>query len=306
MSKERWKPDGNRDGDKRRDWWRTMSTEADGGAGTRRDRWREDERESSLLGRRDRWKEGGDATDARRADRWAENLSTPRDPVESRRAPPSERRSDPANRETNYEGRRDSKWNTRWGPEDKEKETRREKRSEFEKEGEGYRDRQHINSSRNENEREADASSRDRWRPHSITARSKGEMPPLSITPPKTAPGFGTGRGRGDSTPSGFSVGRGRANFPGSGPLHGSFPSIGSPPSVDRGDAGAGFRYPRAKLLDIYRKCSSSFSNRKLPEGFIEVPQLTQAEPFEPLAFFTPDMDEEVMSNFMKHVCCVV
>lgn len=295
VSKERWKPDGNRDGDKRRDWWRTMSTEADGGAGTRRDRWREDERESSLLGRRDRWKEGGDATDARRADRWAENLSTPRDPVESRRAPPSERRSDPANRETNYEGRRDSKWNTRWGPEDKEKETRREKRSEFEKEGEGYRDRQHINSSRNENEREADASSRDRWRPHSITARSKGEMPPLSITPPKTAPGFGTGRGRGDSTPSGFSVGRGRANFPGSGPLHGSFPSIGSPPSVDRGDAGAGFRYPRAKLLDIYRKCSSSFSNRKLPEGFIEVPQLTQAEPFEPLAFFTPDMDEEAI-----------
>eukprot|EP00250_Pteridium_aquilinum_P006220 c16183_g1_i2 orf=183-5522(-) len=301
VSKERWRPDANRDADKRRDWWRTMSTETDGGVGTRRDRWREDERESSLLGRRDRWKEGGDAADSRRADRWAENSSTARDSVEGRRAPLSDRRTDSASRETNYEARRDSKWNTRWGPEDKDKETRRERRSEFEKEGEVHRDRQHSNSSRNENDREADAASRDRWRPHSITPRSKGEMPPLSSTPPKSAPGFGVGRGRGDGTSSGFAVGRGRANFSGSGLLHGTFSSIGSPPGLDKGDASPGFRYPRAKLLDIYRKSNVSFSSRKYLEGFIEVPQLTESEPFEPLAFFTPDMDEEaVLEGILK------
>ncbi|KAI5082783.1 hypothetical protein GOP47_0002526 [Adiantum capillus-veneris] len=295
VSKERWRPDSSRDGDKRRDWWRTLATEGDGSAGNRRERWREDERESSLLGRRDRWKEGGDTTE-KRADRWAENSSAA---AESRRTPLSERRSDSASRETNYETRRDSKWNTRWGPEDKDKETRRDKRLDFEKEGEGHRDKQHPSSNRNENDREADASARDRWRPHSITARSKGEIPPpLSSTPPKAAPGFGIGRGRGDTTSAGFAIGRGRAGI---NPVHGTFSSIGSPPGVERGDGGSGFRYPRAKLLDIYRKCSVSFSDKKYPEGFIEVPQLTQADPFEPLAFFTPDMDEEaVLEGILK------
>ncbi|MCO5601431.1 hypothetical protein L7F22_055552 [Adiantum nelumboides] len=301
VSKERWRPDSSRDAEKRRDWWRTMATEGDGSAGNRRERWRDDERESSLLGRRDRWKEGGDNTD-RRADRWTENLSTARDPPESRRTPLSERRSDTTSRETNYETRRDSKWNTRWGPEDKDKETRRDKRLDTEKEGEGHRDKQHPSGNRNENDREVDASARDRWRPHSITARSKGEMPPpLSSTPPKPAPGFGIGRGRGDTSSTGFAVGRGRANLSGINPLHGMFTSIGSPPGIERADGGSGFRYPRAKLLDIYRKCSVSFLNKKYPEGFSEAPQLTQSDPFEPLAFFTPDMDEEaVLEGILK------
>lgn len=81
VPKKRWKPDGNRDGDKQRDWWRIMFTEADGAAGTRRDIWR-DKRESGLLGKHDRWKEGGDATDSRRANQWAKNLSTARNPAD--------------------------------------------------------------------------------------------------------------------------------------------------------------------------------------------------------------------------------
>ncbi|KAH7365094.1 hypothetical protein KP509_18G008600 [Ceratopteris richardii] len=278
-----------------------MSTEGDAGGLNRRERWREDERESNVLGRRERWKEGGDATDSRR-DRWADNSSNARDPLEGRRTPGLERRSDSATRETNYETRRDSKWNTRWGPEDKDRDTRREKRSDFEKEGEGHREKQHLTSNRNENDREADASARDRWRPHSINVRSKGDLPPpLSSTPPKAAPGFGMGRGRGDTVSTGFAVGRGRANSPGISASHGTLFSIGSFPSSERADASTFFRYPRAKLLDIYRKCSTSIISNKYPDGFNEAPQLTQLEPFEPLAFFTPDMDEEaVLEGILK------
>lgn len=55
------------------------------------------------------------------------------------------------------------------------------------------------------------------------------------------------------------------------------------------------FRYPRGKLLDVYRKVGSSSTFSKYLEGFTEVPQLAQPEVLEPLAFFPPDMEEEVV-----------
>eukprot|EP00250_Pteridium_aquilinum_P034204 c7234_g2_i1 orf=265-3567(+) len=291
VSKERWRPEGIRDAEKRRDW-RRPGTDGDGG---RRDRWREEEREGTQAGRRERWKDVGDGNnDARRTDRWAENTTNTRDSVDPRRAP-SERWPESSSRDTALEsGRRDSKWSTRWGPEDKDK---REKRSENEKEGDGgqHRDRLHIlpNSSRTENEREVDSSARDRWRPPSIASRGKGEAPPLGSTPPKYAPGFGMGRGRGEGSAIGFAVGRGR---PGSGVIPGLRPSsIGASSVVDKSDVGQAYWYPRAKILDIYRKSRVFSSFTEFPEGFSEASQVTEVEPLEPLAFIAPDEEEEVV-----------
>lgn len=104
-----------------------------------------------------------------------------------------------------------------------------------------------------------------------------------------------TGRGRGEPYGVGFTVGRGRGNLQ-SGLLHGPpLSPIGSPFLVDKWDVGKEnvFRYPRVKLLDIHRKCGI-LSFQKYPDGFIEVPQLTQSDPVEPMAFFQPDMEEEV------------
>jgi PERQ amino acid-rich with GYF domain-containing protein len=122
------------------------------------------------------------------------------------------------------------------------------------------------------------------------------------------APGFGIGRGRGDPTGLGFAIGRGRANFTGSGILQG--PPLSSPTSGGGGSAisslldkrnGRGsredsnaFHYPRTKLLDIYRKVGILPSFKKYPDGFIAVQLLTQDKVSEPLAFITPDMEEEV------------
>ncbi|KAL3676449.1 hypothetical protein R1sor_026397 [Riccia sorocarpa] len=301
--------DVNRDTERKRDWWRSISLERDAD-NSRRDRWREEERENSTATRRDRWKEGErENAETRRGERWAES-NAGREASEIRRLP-SDRWNDTANRETSFEARRDSKWSSRWGPEDKDKDFRREKWSEPEKEGDSHRDRQPLNHSVNpvntrECERESDAGSRDRaWRPHSFMSRGRGEAPP-SAAPPKFAPGFGVGRGRGDGPNVGFAAGRGRANFSGSGLLHGppAGSPIGAPPGADKWDSSQGkaggfqdsaFRYPRGKLLDVYRKIGNSPAFSKFPDGFAEVPQLTQPEVLEPLAFFPPDMEEEVI-----------
>jgi PERQ amino acid-rich with GYF domain-containing protein len=57
------------------------------------------------------------------------------------------------------------------------------------------------------------------------------------------------------------------------------------------------YRYPRAKLLDIYRRTSESLSFAKLAENFIETPELTQVEPVAPLALVAPDVEEGVSST---------
>ncbi|KAL2608476.1 hypothetical protein R1flu_027049 [Riccia fluitans] len=303
--------DVNRDAERKRDWWRSISLERDAD-NSRRERWREEERENSTATRRDRWKEGEreNAETRRGGERWTEN-NAGREATEIRRLP-SDRWNDTTNRETSFDARRDSKWSTRWGPEDKEKDFRREKWLEPEKEGESHRERQIPNHTLNpvnmrEGERESDTGTRDRaWRPHSFMSRGRGEAPPPGAAPPKFAPGFGVGRGRGDGPNVGFAAGRGRANFSASGLLHGppTGNPIGAPPAADKWDGSQGkasafqdnmFRYPRGKLLDVYRKIGNSPTFSKYPDGFAEVPQLTQPEVLEPLAFFSPDMEEEVI-----------
>ncbi|CAK9868976.1 unnamed protein product [Sphagnum jensenii] len=308
-------PKGNRD------WRRTISLERDFD-GNRREGWCEEERENNSLGpRRDRWKEGERAVEQissplqnRRGinERRAENnMAAGREPGEPLRRAPADRWADTNSREANFDNRRDSKWSTRWGPEDKERELRGP-RDVHDKEvvdtgGHHQRHVTTISSSRDyerdrdRDMRELDSGARgDRaWRSHSLASRGRGEGPPSGATPPKMAPGFGIGRGRGDPTGLGFSVGRGRANFTGilQGPPLSS--PIGASSLLDKwnggGDDNNAFQYPRAKLLDIYRKVGALSSFAKYPDGFIEVQLLTQSKVSEPLAFITPDMEEEVV-----------
>ncbi|GLT92141.1 hypothetical protein SLE2022_099940 [Rubroshorea leprosula] len=76
-----------------------------------RDRWRDEERDTYSFMHKDRWRDGDkELSDTRRVDRWTDNLST-RHSGEARRAP-SERWTDFGNRDSNYDQRRESKWNT--------------------------------------------------------------------------------------------------------------------------------------------------------------------------------------------------
>ena len=295
----------------------------------RRERWREEERESSnnLAPRRDRWKEGeretvGEQTPPlqnRRGgtDRRVENnLPVGRDPGDQLRRAASDRWADLPNRDGNFDNRRDNKWSGRRGLDEKEKDFRgkwggdapdkevvdgvirnQQRHAVNPHNGrDSDRDREREREREREKERDSDAGTRhDRaWRPS--FARGRGELPHMGTTPPKMAPGFSMGRGRGEPSGVGFTVGRGRGNPQGFGLLHGPLVTpIGSPFRVDNWAAGKdnAFRYPRVKLLDIHRKCGiQAFA--KYPDGFTEVPQLTQIEPLEPLAFFQPEMEEEV------------
>nr|GMD96283.1 uncharacterized protein LOC109152893 isoform X2 [Ipomoea batatas] len=97
----------------------------------RRDRWREEERDTNSSIRRDRWREGDKGLgDGRKVDRWTDSAG--RHYGEGRRVP-VERFSDTGNRESSHDQRRESKWNTRWGPDNKEVDGLREKWSDFSK-----------------------------------------------------------------------------------------------------------------------------------------------------------------------------
>ncbi|KAJ7957515.1 GYF domain-containing protein [Quillaja saponaria] len=107
--KEVWRLDGSEN----KTDWRRIANDVENGR-----RWREEERESGLLGiRRDR----------RKVEHCVENV-TIRERVDSRALPTSERWHD--GRSSGHETWRDIKWSSKWGPEDKEKETRAEKRTE--------------------------------------------------------------------------------------------------------------------------------------------------------------------------------
>ncbi|CAI9278157.1 unnamed protein product [Lactuca saligna] len=261
--KEAWRAEGS---DDKKDW-RKSGSETESGR-----RWREEERETGLLGsRRERRK-----TD-RRADVAPDN-----------RAPSSDKWLDVGNRNSGNEARRDSKWSSRWGPDEKEKEKRT---ADAEKEDESH---SQGNAGRVVSERDPIPESRDKWRPrHRIMEASSGAF--------RAAPGFGVEKGRvegsnsnSNSNPNmGFTVGRGRSSAtvavrPSS---PGSIEGVpGKPPGV--GDM---FFYPRGKLLDIYRtqRLDPSFGN--MPEKIQEVPSITQVAALEPLAFVAPDAEEEAI-----------
>jgi len=141
-----------------------------------------------------------------------------------------------------------------------------------------------------------DGESRDKWRPRHRIESNSGAPSPY-----RAAPGFGLDKGKADGSGShmGFTVGRGRSS--GAPIMKPPLGSTGAILQVNKNESipgkpcllGGAFRYPRAKLLDIYRfqKLDSSFIK---PETMEDVCSLTLAEHVEPLAFVAPDPEEEV------------
>uniref|UniRef100_A0A6N2MRY0 GYF domain-containing protein n=1 Tax=Salix viminalis TaxID=40686 RepID=A0A6N2MRY0_SALVM len=240
-------------------------------------RWREEERDTGLLGRKDRRKE----------DLRTDSVST-RDISETRISSSSDRWHDGNNRNSAHESRRDSKWSSRWGPEDKEKDSRTDKRADVEKD-DAHNDKQNFGTASHSNseptsEREND--SRDKWRPrHRKDIHSGG---PAAY---RAAPGFGLDRGRLESSSVRFAAGRGRSNNSGNLQIDRHLTPIGSIP-VDKNNT---FCYPRGKLLDIYRKHKTLPSFDTVPEAMEIVSPLTQEIAMSPLAFVAPDAEEEAV-----------
>ncbi|KAK1381631.1 protein ESSENTIAL FOR POTEXVIRUS ACCUMULATION 1-like [Heracleum sosnowskyi] len=270
--KDAWRPEG---ADERKDW-KKLPNDIESGR-----RWREEERETGLLGRRDR----------RKTDRRVENAPG-RESPDNRTVPASDRWHDVNNRSTIHEARRDNKWSSRWGPDDKEKDARIEKRAEVEKEDAQSENQVNSNSNRVSSERDPDA--RDKWRPrHRMEGNSSG---PGSY---RAAPGFGPERGRLEGSSMGFAVGRGRSKA-----------AVSPPSSGPIGDAHFGkeqcvpgklsllheaYCYPRAKLLDIYRGQQHDLASATIPDNWEEVHPVTQLTVVDPLAFVAPNIEEEAI-----------
>ncbi|KAJ9159784.1 hypothetical protein P3X46_025258 [Hevea brasiliensis] len=256
------------DAQKKKDVFRPSLLDMETG---RRDRWRDEERDTnSSLVRKDRWRDGDkEHSDTRRMDRWMDNSSTRH--YESRRAP-SERWTDSGNRETNYDQRRESKWNTRWGPDDKETTIARDKWMDSGRDGDLPLEKglSHL-PSHGKDEREGDHYRP--WRSNSSQSRGRGEPPhhqPLMANKQQVLT-FSPGRGRGENTPTFHSQSWGATM------LH-------------KGESGP-LRYSRTKLLDVYRMTDMKLYG-KLLDGFVQVPSLTQEEALEPLALCAPNSEE--------------
>ncbi|GMJ02663.1 Essential for poteXvirus Accumulation 1 [Hibiscus trionum] len=260
----------------------------------RRDRWRDEERDTHSSVRKDHRRDGDkELGDTGRMDRWADNLPS-KQFGEVHRAP-TERWTDSGSRDSNYDQKRESKWNTRWGPDDKNNERSRDKWADFGRDGDVPLDKglSHL-SIHGKDVREGD--NYRPWRSTSSQSRGRGEPTHhQTLTPSKQAPMFSYGRGRGESHPSTFSAGHGRGSSggnPGSSiPSHHQTLGITS----DKGDIDHGesspLRYSRKKLLDLYMRTDMRVY-QKLIEELVSVPSLTQNEPLEPLALCAPDPDE--------------
>ncbi|GLT71283.1 hypothetical protein SLA2020_433160 [Shorea laevis] len=262
----------------------------------RRDRWRDEERDTHSSMRKDRWRDGDkELTDTRRMDRRTDNLST-RHFGEARRAP-SERWTDSGNRDSNYDQRRESKWNTRWGPDDKDTESLRDKWTDSVRDGDTSLDKGLSPlPSYGKDEREGDHYRP--WRSNSSQSRGRGEhLHHQTLTPNKQVSTYPYGRGRGENTPPTFSASRGRGISGGNSMTaishHHSMGIISDKPDSGQGEASS-LRYSRTKLLDLYRKTELR-AYQKLLDGLVSVPSLTQNEPQEPLALSAPNSEEMIV-----------
>ncbi|XP_020586942.1 uncharacterized protein LOC110029136 isoform X2 [Phalaenopsis equestris] len=279
VQKEPWRPDGPPD---KKDWRRAVPDVENSR------RWRDEERETGSLGRRDRKKEGDRETDHRKNDRRSE-IASARDSGESRTLPSSDRWHEVTGRSTGLENRRDSKWSSRWGPE--EKETRTDRKIDGDKEDQIAEKQTFLSSNR-----PSESETRDKWRP-----RHRLEIHSGASTVYRAAPGFGLDRGRSEASQVGFALGRGRGSLLGGLSQHrtSSAGPIGAAPLsrsyADQGRSGLFaelFRYPRGKLLDIYRKQKMLPDFEIVPDGF-DTPPMTQSKSMTPLAFVSPDPTEE-------------
>lgn len=268
------------DGSEDKKDWRRVAAENESSR-----RWREEERETGILGAR---------RDRRKLDRRVDNVSI-RETMDNRTLPSSDRWHDGINRNSGHEGRRDSKWSCRWGPEDKEKESRTEKRTDVDKEKEDSHTDSQSSMSSNRSASERDSDSHDKWRP-----RHRMEVHSAGSTSYRAAPGFGLERGRVEGSNAGFAVGRGRSNAIGRSSSAGIISAarsckVGSVIGKPNLTADT-FCYPRAKLLDIYRRQKLDPSFATMPHEMEESQPITQVGFIEPLAFVAPDAEEEVSS----------
>ncbi|KAL4354287.1 hypothetical protein GQ457_06G034210 [Hibiscus cannabinus] len=240
--KDSWRLDGSQD----KKEWRRAASDLD----TTR-HWREEERETSLLGRRD----------LRKEDRRTDISSTGQD-VNSRGS--------------GLESRRENKWSSRWGLEDKEKDSRNEKRTDAKKEDASSEKQAIASGGRLASEND----SRDKWRPrHRLEVHAGGSASHRS------APGFSLERGRMERSNVGFTAGRGKPP---------SVSVIGALP-VDKIKTFNAYCYPRGKLLDIYRKQKAAPNFDTLPDEMDHSSTITQKEIVEPLAFVPPYAEEEAL-----------
>ncbi|XVE56032.1 hypothetical protein DITRI_Ditri03aG0204900 [Diplodiscus trichospermus] len=262
----------------------------------RRDRWRDEERDAHSSVRKDHWRdEDKELKDTLKMDRWVDNLPS-RQFGEARRAL-SDRWADSGNRDSNYDQRRESKWNTRWGPDDKNNESSRDKWTDSSKDGDMPLDKglSHL-SSHGKDEKEGDHYRP--WRSTFSQSRGRGEPPHhQALTPSKQVSTFSYGRGRGENHLSTFFSGRGRGSSGGNSGSSLSYQRQSSGILSDKGEDDHGespLTYSRTKLLDLYRKTDMSIY-QKLLEELVSVPSLTLDEPLEPLALCAPNSDEMVV-----------
>ncbi|KAL1353723.1 protein ESSENTIAL FOR POTEXVIRUS ACCUMULATION 1-like isoform X1 [Arachis hypogaea] len=275
------------DAHKRKDVFRPSMLDSESG---RRDRWRDEERDTKSSIRKDRWRDGEkDLGDSRRVERWTENLPS-KNFGEVRRGA-ADRRNDSGNRDTNFDQRRESKWNTRWGPDNKEPEGLREKWSDSGKEVDIHLDKG-LSHTSNHGKDEKEGDHYRPWRPSFSQGRGRSEPPHQHNSTPNKQEGstYSSGRGRGENmTPvstHGHDWGGSNSSF-----TNNSYP-VSLPEKVETGlGEPSPFRYNRTKLLDIYRVTKMD-RNRKLADDFVQVPNLTQEEPLEPLAILAPNSEE--------------
>ncbi|KAK5845586.1 protein ESSENTIAL FOR POTEXVIRUS ACCUMULATION 1-like [Gossypium arboreum] len=288
------KPSGNGEGmhgTPKKDVFRPSLLDMETG---RRDRWRDEERDSHSALRKDHWRDGDkELSDTRRMDRWADNLPS-RQFGEARRAP-TERWTDSGNRDSNYDQKRESKWNSRWGPDDKNNERSRDKWVDSGRDGDMLLDKglPHL-SSHGKDVKEGDHYRP--WRSTSSQSRGRGEPPHhQALTPSKQVPTFSYGRGRGESHTSPFSAGHGRGSSGGNTGAsipshHQTLGNISNRSEIDHGEPSP-LRYSRKKLLDLYMRTDMRIY-QNLVEELLSVPSLTQNESLEPLALCAPSSDE--------------
>ncbi|XP_016163200.1 uncharacterized protein LOC107605743 isoform X1 [Arachis ipaensis] len=274
------------DAHKRKDVFRPSMLDSESG---RRDRWRDEERDTKSSIRKDRWRDGEkDLGDSRRVERWTENLPS-KNFGEVRRGA-ADRRNDSGNRDTNFDQRRESKWNTRWGPDYKEPEGLREKWSDSGKEGDIHLDKS-LSHTSNHGKDEKEGDHYRPWRPSFSQGRGRLDSPHHhNSTPNKQGSAYSYGRGRGENTTPVSTLGHGRG---GSG---GSFMNNSIPGTLlEQVESGHGepspFRYSRTKLFDVYRVTKME-TNRKIVDDFVQVANLTQDDPLEPLALLAPNPEE--------------
>ncbi|XP_052202363.1 protein ESSENTIAL FOR POTEXVIRUS ACCUMULATION 1 isoform X2 [Diospyros lotus] len=274
------------DAQKKKDVFRPTVLDMDSG---RRDRWRDEERETNSSIRKDRWREGDkEPGDTRKVDRWADNSSS-RTFGEARRGS-SERWTDSSSRETNYDQRRESKWNTRWGPDDKETDGLREKWIDTGRDLDVTVDKGLSHHAQDERDM-------DHFRSWRSNTQNRGRGEPLhhqTLTPSKPSSTFSYGRGRGENALPTFLHGRGRVVCGGSS-VNSAMHSQSFGTATEKNETGHGesspLRYSRTKLLHLYRMTDMK-SCKKILDEVVPVPSLTQEELLEPLAFCAPAPDE--------------